>query len=230
MSTDPRLIPNAKHIPIVSYEEMLEMAASGAKVVHPRAVEIAMRYNIPLQILSSFNPQLPGTLITGENNMIEYDTVTGVAATDDQVRFTLEDIENVPGVAAAIFAQLESKNINTDIIVQNVSKNQMHCDLTFTVSKRYKYDTLNTLQQINRAAFKNMTVDEDVAKISIIGIGLKKYSGIAQKMFHILAEQGINILVVSTSEIKISVLIKRQYMELALKCLHKHFKPANEEV
>jgi aspartate kinase len=223
LSADPRIVPNAKHIQYLTYEEILEMASSGAKVVHPRAIEIAMRHNTPIRILSSFEPEGCTTVIMREDKMIEHDMVTGISCTNDQVRFTLEDIENVPGIAAAIFTSLEEQKINADIIVQNVSRDQTYCDLTFTTARQYKDAVLAAVKKISRVVFKNITIDENIAKVSIIGIGLKKYSGIAQKMFQILAEHGINIVVISSSEVKISVLIQREYMELAVRCLHQGF-------
>jgi aspartate kinase len=221
MTADPRIVVKARKIDEVTYEEMLEMASNGAKVLHSRAVEIAIKYNIKLQILSSFIDE-PGTqLITERKNMEEH-LVTGITYAADESKILLRNIPNLPGHASVIFAPLKHANVNIDMIVQNAKSGDKAVDLTFTVPKAQVETSLNCLRNLKLPWFSddNIFVDNDIAKISVIGVGMKTHSGVAQKMFQVLAEKGINIDVVSTSEIKISVLIDAQYMELAVRSLH----------
>lgn len=222
-TSDPKKVANAQIVDEISYEECLEVAASGGKVIHPRAVEIGLRNSFNLKILPTSNPHAAGTTISNNKSGVESDGIAGVSVDEDQVLITLEGIENVPGVASAIFSQLQDIDINADLIVQNISHQSNYSDLSFTVKERDKAIAINALQNINHVAYSGLSVLGDVAKISVVGIGLKRYSNIAKKMFETLAKQGINILLVSTSEIKISVLVRRSFAQIGLNALHKEF-------
>ena len=221
-SSDPRKIAAAKIANEISYGECLEMAASGSSVIHPRAIEIGINESFDLRILSTSEPDKPGTKITAKK-AIERQEVVGVSADEEQTLITIEGIENVPGVASAIFGQLEKININADLIVQNVSQNANYCDLSFTIKPSDERAVIAALTKVSQAAYQKLRVQKDVAKISVIGIGVKRYSEIAKKMFQTLAKQGINILLISTSEIIISVLIQREFTHIALSSLHEEF-------
>lgn len=221
-SSDPRKISAAKIANEISYEECLEMAASGSSVIHPRAVEVGLNESFDLRILSTAHPEAKGTKIIAKK-AIEREEVVGVSADEEQTLITLEDLENVPGVASAIFSQLQNININADLIVQNISQNAKYSDFSFTIKPDDEADVVAALTKVNQIAYQKLRVQKDVAKISVIGIGVKRYSEIAKKMFQTLAKQGINILLVSTSEIKISVLIQREFAQIALSALHREF-------
>jgi len=227
-TTDPRIVTRAKKIPRVSFEEMLEMASVGAKVLQVRSVAIAMRHRVRVQVLSTFAPEigsdLPGTLISDEDEIMEKELVSGLAFSRDDAKITLEAVHNQPGLAASIFAPLAGAGIIVDMIVQDVAIGaDAITNMTFTVGKRDLAQAVRIFEEektAGRLTFKAIHTDSDIVKISAIGVGMKQHAGVALKMFQILAEKGINIEVISTSEIKTSVLIKDEYTELALRALH----------
>jgi len=224
-TADPRIVNHARKINRISYEEMLEMASVGAKVLQTRSVELAMKEKVPVQVLSSFETalgsDLPGTLVEDEENIVEQEVVSGVTHSRDEAKVTLRNLPDVPGVAAKLFGPLADAAVNVDMIVQNVSPDAARTDLTFTVPRADLPKTLEVLKvsmkDLDGAQFESSA---DVAKISIIGIGMRSYAGVASKMFKTLAEKGINIQVITTSEIKVSVLISEEYTELAVRSLH----------
>lgn len=226
-TTDPRIVPGARKIDRISYEEMLEMASLGAKVLQVRSVEMAFKHNVAVQVLSSFDDavgsELPGTLVTREEDIMEQYVVNGVAFAKDEAKITLLGIPDVPGVAAKVFGPLADAAINVDMIVQNVSPDGTKTDMTFTVPEV----DLAAAEKVLRAqsVFKDAEIrtDTDVVKVSVVGIGMRSHAGVAQTMFNALAEKGINIQVISTSEIKISVLIAKEYLELAVRALHNAY-------
>ncbi|MEI6729667.1 MAG: aspartate kinase [Pseudomonadota bacterium] len=217
---DPRIVSKARKLDKITYEEILEMASQGAKVLQTRSVEMAMNHRVRVQVLSSFNDK-PGTLLVDEEEIVERRRVTGIAYSRDEARITLTEVANIPGVSAAIFAPLADANINVDMIVQNVTEGGKETDVTFTVPRG---DLANAIALVEKTRenirYKTLHCDKTVAKISVIGVGMRSHVGIAKEMFETLAAKGINILVISTSEIKISVLIAEEYMELALRALH----------
>ena len=222
-TTDPRIVTKARKLQKVAYEEILEMASQGAKVLQTRSVEMAMNHGVRVQVLSSFNDS-PGTLLVDEEEVVERRRITGIAYSRDEARITLTDVPNKPGVSAAIFSPLAEANVNVDMIVQNVSEGGGATDVTFTVPRG---DLANSIAVIEKAhgiiQYQKMHSDKSVAKVSVIGVGMRSHVGIAQDMFKTLAEKGINIHVISTSEIKISVLISEEYTELAVRSLHTAF-------
>ncbi len=215
---DPRVVPRAQKISRITFEEMLEMASQGAKVLQTRSVAMAMRCGVRLQVLSSFQ-DAPGTMIVGEDEIVEEQVVTGVAVSREDAKMTLTGVEDRPGVAAAIFGPLADAEINVDMIVQNVADGGAHTDITFTVPKA-DLDRAAALLRAASLAFNALVPDRNVAKVSVVGIGMRSHAGVAQRMFATLAARGINIEVISTSEIKISVLIAEEYAELAARALH----------
>lgn len=223
-TTDPRIVPNARKLARVSYEEMVEMASLGAKVLQTRSVEMAMKQNVPVQVLSTFEPSigsdLPGTLVTREEDIVEQHIVNGITYSRDEAKITLINVPDIPGIAASVFGPLSNANINVDMIVQNVSHDGKLTDMTFTVTRADLDRALETLKNV--ASLKDLKIHTDarVAKVSVVGIGMKSHAGVAQTMFAALAEKGINIQAISTSEIKISVLIAEDYTELAIRALH----------
>lgn len=223
-TTDPRIVPAARKIARISYEEMLELASLGAKVLQVRSVELAFKKQVPVQVLSSFDSacgsDLPGTLVTSEEDIVEHHVVNGVAFARDEAKVTVLGVPDVPGVAARIFGPLAAANINVDMIVQNVSPDGTKTDMTFTVPQTDLALTLDHLNDLKNLGASEVRVDPDVAKISVVGIGMRSHAGVASIMFKALAEKGINIQVISTSEIKISVLIAKDYLELAVRALH----------
>ncbi len=222
-TTDPRIVPTARKLEKVTYEEMLEMASVGAKVLQTRAVEMAMKHNQRVQVLSSFSDQ-PGTLVVNEDEIVEQELVSGIAYSRDEAKITLVKVRDKPGVAAAIFGPLADASINVDMIVQNVSDDGQATDLTFTVTTNDLERAVSTIES-NRdgLGYEALVDDSKVAKISVIGVGMRSHAGVAQRMFQTLAEKGINIQVISTSEIKVSVLIDEQYTELAMRALHSAY-------
>jgi aspartate kinase len=220
-TSDPRIVSKARRLEKISYEEMLELASLGAKVLQTRSVEMAMVHRVPVRVLSTFDADNGGTLLCDEDDIVEKNPVTGIAYTRDEAKITLLRVPDQPGVAAAIFGPLAEAGVNVDMIVQNVSEDGRRTDLTFTVSRA---DLDRALDAIRKAApqigYKDLISDANVAKVSIIGIGMRTHAGIAQTMFKTLAEKGINIQVISTSEIKVSVLIAEDYVELAVRALH----------
>ncbi len=217
---DPRIVTRARKLDRITYEEMLEMASQGAKVLQTRSVELAMNHRVRVQVLSSFE-DTPGTLVVDEDEIMEHEVVSGIAYNRDEAKVTLRRVADRPGVAAAIFGPLADSGINVDMIVQNVSADGETTDMTFTVGKA-DLDRVNALLQAEQAkiGFVEVISDPAVVKVSIIGVGMRSHAGVAQKMFSTLAERGINIQVISTSEIKVSILIAEDYAELALRALH----------
>lgn len=221
-TTDPNICNKARRLDKISYDEMLEMAITGAKVLQPRSVEMAKKYDVPVYVKSTFSDQ-GGTLVTKEDKDMEREVVSGITYDRDQAKITVIHVPDKPGVAAALFSPLSDNNINVDMIIQNASL-EGFTDLTFTVSKK----DLKEAQKIVEATAivvgaKNVEVDEQVAKVSIIGVGMASHSGVAAKMFTTLANEGVNIMMISTSEIKISCVIKRKHTELAVMVLHDAF-------
>ena len=226
-TTDPRIVPRAAKLNMVTYEEMLELASVGAKVLQTRSVGLAMRFNMPLQVLSSFEDR-PGTLIAGEEavegSQMERNIITGIAHDLNEARITLRGLPDRPGAVAAIFRPLAAANINVDMIVQSVARAGEPSDLTFTVPTASLPETVAELEKIRQeAGFADILTDTDVVKISAVGVGMRSNAGIAAKMFDTLAERGINLLAITTSEIKVSVLIPEAYTELAVRVLHTAF-------
>ncbi|MEA2781770.1 MAG: aspartate kinase [Rhodospirillaceae bacterium] len=219
-TTDPRIVAKARKLDKITYEEMLEMASLGAKVLQIRSVEMAMKHHVRLQVLSSFVDH-PGTLVVDEDEIVEQELVSGIAYSRDEAKITLTHVPDRPGVAANIFGPLADANINVDMIVQNVSEGGDFTDLTFTVSKADLDRAIKVLNERHaKLKFDALHPDPNVVKVSVIGVGMRSHAGIAQRMFHTLAEKSINIQVISTSEIKISVLIAEEYTELAVRSLH----------
>ncbi len=222
-TTDPRIVPGARKIDRITYEEMLEMASQGAKVLHTRSVALAMSHNVRLQVLSSF-ADVPGTMVVDEDEIVENRIVTGIAYSPEEAKITLRRVQDRPGVAAGIFGSLADTAINVDMIVQNVSENGETTDLTFTVGRTDLDRAAKVLDGIKgEIGFTDMIADPTVAKVSVVGVGMRSQPGVAKTMFRTLADRGINIQVISTSEIKVSVLIASDYTELAVRALHTAF-------
>jgi aspartate kinase len=232
-TTDPRIVPKAQRLSKVSYEEMLEMASLGSKVLQTRSVELAMVHRMRVRVLSSFvapqaiKPVHPdswdeiGTIICGEDEIVEQRVVSGIAYAKDEAKVTLLQIEDKPGVAARIFGPLAEANINVDMIVQNLSSDGKRTDMTFTVQEADLERTLDVLKGTKKdIGYFDVKSSSDVAKVSVIGVGMRSHAGVAAQMFSALAQKGINILAITTSEIKISVLIDAAYAELAVRTLH----------
>jgi len=224
-TTDPRIDSKASKIAKISYEEMLEMASRGAKVLQTRSVEMAMRYRMPVQVLSTFanavGSELPGTLVTDGDNAMEENLVTGIAYTRDQAKVTLVKVADQPGVAAAIFGPLSRAGINIDMIVQTASDDGKATDITFTISKNDMERAKQVLEaERPRVKFDHIAASAGVVKISLVGGGMRSHAGVAATMFETLAEKKINIQAIETSEIVLGVLIAEEYAELALRALH----------
>lgn len=225
-TTDPRIVPRARKLDAITYEEMLELASVGAKVLQTRSVGLAMRYNMALQVLSSFEDR-PGTLIVSDDTIeelnMERQLVTGIAHDKNEARITLVGLPDRPGTVASIFAPLAAANINVDMIVQS-GRTGEKSDLTFTVPTASLAHAVAELEKAKSAiGFEEILTDTNVVKVSAVGIGMRSNAGIAAKMFETLAERGINILAISTSEIKVSVLLPEEYTELAVRVLHSAF-------
>jgi aspartate kinase len=219
-TTDPRIVAKARKLDRITYEEMLELASQGAKVLQTRSVEMAMNHRVRVQVLSSFI-DAPGTLVVDEDEIVEQHVVSGIAYSRDEAKVTLVKVSDRPGVAAAIFGPLADHAINVDMIVQNISEDGRFTDLTFTVGKADLDRTVKVLEERRGSlGFAALKPDPNVVKISVIGVGMRSHAGVAQQMFKTLAEKNINIQVISTSEIKVSVLIAEEYTELALRALH----------
>ena len=232
-TTDPRIVPKARRLAKVSYEEMLEMASLGSKVLQTRSVELAMVYKMRTRVLSSFvapdamKPTGPGTwgeigtIVCSEDEIVEQQVVSGIAYAKDEAKVTLLRIDDKPGVAARIFGPLADANVNVDMIVQNVSADGRHTDMTFTVQEAELPRALDVLKNTKKdiGAF-DIKSSADVVKVSVIGVGMRSHAGVAAMMFKALADKGINIIAITTSEIKISVLIEAAYAELAVRTLH----------
>lgn len=220
---DPRIVKTARKLDKISYEEMLELASLGAKVLQTRSVELAMNHNVPLQVLSSFEDK-PGTMLVREEDIMEKQRVTGLAYSRDEARITINGVKDRPGVSATIFGPLAERNINVDMIVQNVTIDGKETDITFTVPRgdlAQAKSALDDAHQAGKLDYKQLHIGESVAKVSVVGVGMRSHAGVAQEMFQTLADKSINIIAISTSEIKISVLIEEAYLELALRALHE---------
>ena len=219
-TTDPRIVAKARKLAKVTFEEMLEMASQGARVLQTRSVELAMNHGVELQVLSSF-VDAPGTFVVNEDEDVEQQVVSGIAYTRDEAKVTIVGVPDRPGIAAGIFGPLAETSINVDLIVQNVSADGKQTDITFTVAQADYDRALGMIEAArDKIGFRRVEGDPEVVKISVIGIGMRSHAGVAQKMFNALAEKGINIQVISTSEIKVSVLLAEEYTELALRALH----------
>lgn len=223
-TTDPRIVPAARKLAKISYEEMLEMASMGAKVLQTRSVEMAMKAGVPVQVLSTFagipGSDFPGTLVTREEDIMEKEVVNGITCSRDEAKVTLVKIPDVPGMAAKVFGPLAAANINVDMIVQNASQDGKYTDMTFTLAASDLSRAVEVLKNSPELKGVEIRTVKDVAKISAIGIGMRSHAGVAHTTFRALAEKGINIEVISASEIKISVLVAAEYTELAVRALH----------
>jgi aspartate kinase len=233
-TTDPRVVDGARRLPRVTFEEMLEMASMGSKVLQIRAVEFAGKYNVPLRVLHSFK-EGPGTLITMEEDSdMETPTISSIAFNRDEAKLTIEGVPDMPGVAYRILGPIGEANIEVDVIVQNVSHDKT-ADFTFTVARN---DLPRAEEVLNKVAeeikAKRVTSDSKIGKVSVVGVGMRSHAGVASQMFAALAEEGINILMITTSEIKISVIIEEKFLELAVRALHSSFglekEPTEENV
>lgn len=227
-TTDPRIAPKARKLEKIAFEEMLELASLGAKVLQTRSVELAMRYKVKLRVLSSFEEQSDeaGTLVCDEEEIMESNVVSGVAYSRDEAKMTLFSVADRPGIAAAIFGPLAEAGVNVDMIIQNISEDG-RTDMTFScptdqVARAEK--AIEALKDSGDVNFATLDVDDSVAKVSIVGIGMRSHAGVASKMFATLRDEGINIKVITTSEIKLSVLVDRKYLELAVQALHDAFE------
>jgi aspartate kinase len=231
-TTDPRIVTGAQKLDRISYEEMLEQASLGAKVLQTRSVELAMVYKVPLQVRSSFEPPDspnqnkpdgtgPGTIVCQEDKAMEQHVVSGVAYSRDEAKISLRKVKDKPGISAGIFGPLAEADISVDMIVQNVTADGSTTDLTFTLPRKDLRKAIDVLTKLkDQIGFNDIVHSADVAKVSIVGIGMRSHAGVAAKMFRTLADKGINIQAITTSEIKISVLIDEAYTELAVRALH----------
>ena len=227
-TTDPRITSKARKLDKISFEEMLELASLGAKVLQTRSVELAMRYKVRLRVLSSFedNNENAGTLVCDEEDIVESNAVAGVAFSRDEAKMTLLSVADRPGIAAAIFGPLADAGVNVDMIVQNISDDG-RTDMTFSLPVSQIAHAEQAMEEAKSSGsinFGELVADTEVAKISVVGIGMRSHAGVAAQMFKALRDEGINIKVITTSEIKISVLIDRKYMELAVQALHDTFE------
>jgi aspartate kinase len=221
-TTDPNICSNARRLDRITYDEMLEMARAGAKVLQPRSVELAKKFNVPVYVKSSFTDE-GGTLVTREEKEMEKEVLSGVTYDRDQAKITVIHVPDRPGVAARLFTPLSEHNILVDMIIQNASI-QGHTDLTFTVSRKDIREATQIISEVVRdVGAEKFEVDDNVAKVSIIGVGMISHSGVAARMFATLAREGINIMMISTSEIKVSCVVEAKYTELAVTVLHDAF-------
>ncbi|MGE0667034.1 MAG: aspartate kinase [Sphingomonadales bacterium] len=223
-TTDPRIVAKARKLDKITYEEMLEMASLGAKVLQTRSVELAMRYKVPVHVCSSFSDE-PGTMVVDEDQIVEQADISGIAYTSDEAKITVQGVADRPGVSASIFGPLAEASINVDMIVQNVAADGQTTDLTFTVPRAELARSVKVIDGLkDQLGYAAVSTDSDVVKVSVIGVGMRSHAGIASRMFAALAAEGINIQVITTSEIKISVLIASKYTELALRALHSAYQ------
>lgn len=231
-TTDPRIVPNASRLKMVSYEEMLELARTGANVLHPRAVETAKVYNVPLRVRSTFKLENLGTYIIGVNEMEINKNVTGVAADTTQVRIVICDVPDQPGNAGKVFEKLAQSNISVDMIIQSYARHNLNTnDIAFTVDKNDLTNALTILENVKKELnASNIFVDDDIAKVSIVGAGMIDRPGIASSMFNALAKANINIKMISTSEIKISCLVNKDDAKKAIQILHSAFALGSDEI
>jgi aspartate kinase len=222
-TTDPRVVPEARRLDRITFEEMLEMASLGAKVLQIRSVEFAGKYNVPLRVLSSFEDG-PGTLIVSEDDTsMENPVISGIAFTKDETKLSILGVPDVPGMAFKVFGPISDANIEVDVIVQNVGGDQTN-DITFTVQRKDGDKAARICEQVAREiGAETVAIDNKVAKISLVGVGMRSHAGIASKMFGALAAENINIQLITTSEIKISVVVEEKYLELAVRALHSAF-------
>ncbi len=219
-TTDPRIVPRARKLERITYEEMLELASVGAKVLQTRSVELAMKEKVKVQVLSSFT-DAPGTLVVDEDEDMERELIAGVAYDKNEAKVTLVGVPDVPGAVARIFGPLAAANVNVDMIVQNIAKGEGMTDVTFTVPRTQLPLSLDVLEkQRGTIGFAKVLSDAAVAKVSVVGVGMRSHAGVAVTMFQALADRGINIQAITTSEIKVSVLIAEEYVELAVRVLH----------
>jgi aspartate kinase len=223
-TADPRIVPEAKKLDKISYEEMLELASLGSKVLQTRSVEFAMKYSVPVVVRSSFNDN-PGTLVTKEDEDMEKVVVSGIAHDVNQAKITVMGVPDKPGIAARLFKGIADANIVVDMIVQNISSDGKATDISFTVPKTDSKKALKLTEDIAKGLeARGVDLREDIAKISVVGVGMRTHSGVAAQMFDTLAKHGINIMAISTSEIKVSCLIDAKYTELAVRVLHDSFE------
>ncbi len=221
-TTDPRVVPQARRLDRITFEEMLEMASLGSKVLQIRSVEFAGKYKVPLRVLSSFE-EGPGTLITYEEKEMEAPLISGIAFNRDEAKLVLRGVPDKPGIAARILGDVGKANINVDMIVQNVGADGL-TDFTFTVHRSDYKKALDILRAVGKELHaREATGDDKIAKISVVGVGMRSHAGIASKMFQALADEGINIQMISTSEIKVSVVVDEKYLELGVRALHAAF-------
>ncbi len=219
-TTDPRIVPRARKLARITYEEMLELASVGAKVLQTRSVELAMKEKVRLAVLSSFSDE-PGTLVVDEDEIVEQELIAGVAYDRNEAKVTIVAVPDRPGAVAAIFGALAGANINVDMIVQNIAHDSATTDVTFTVPRTELARAKAILEGARgEVGFERLIADENVVKVSVVGVGMKSHAGVAVTMFRALADRGINIQAITTSEIKISVLIAEEYLELAVRVLH----------
>ena len=224
-TTDPNIVPNAKKINKISYEEMLELASQGAKVLQTRSVELAMRKNTKLSVRSSLKPKKIGTIITDEKSVLEKNTVSGIAYTKDEAKITLSRVLDRPGVSSKIFGPLAKGNINVDMILQNISQDGKFANLSFTLPRADLEKALKILKkEKSKIGYKKIISSNNISKISVVGVGMRSHAGVAQTLFDTLGKNKINIQVITTSEIKISILIDEVYTDLAVQKLHQAFK------
>jgi len=228
-TADPRIVKNAKKLDKISYEEMLELASLGAKVLQSRSVELGMKYNVPILVLSSLEEK-PGTLVIKEDKDMEKVIVSGVTSDKNQAKITIVGVPDRPGIAAEIFGKLAEANINVDMIIQNVGLDGK-TDLSFTVAKTDLLRAIDACEAVkNSIGASKVVSDENIAKVSIVGVGMKSHAGVAAKMFKLLSENNINIQMISTSEIKISCVIDEKFSELAVRVLHDKFVEEGDNV
>ena len=224
-TTDPNIVPNAKKINKISYEEMLELASQGAKVLQTRSVELAMRKNTKLSVRSSLKPKKIGTIITDEKSVLEKNTVSGIAYTKDEAKITLSRVLDKPGVSSKIFGPLAKGNINVDMILQNISQDGKFANLSFTLPRADLEKALKILKkEKSKIGYKKIISSNNISKISVVGVGMRSHAGVAQTLFDTLGKNKINIQVITTSEIKISILINEEHTDLAVQKLHQAFK------
>jgi aspartate kinase len=221
-TTDPRIVPEARRLDRITFEEMLELASLGSKVLQIRSVEFAGKYRVPLRVLSSF-AKGPGTLITYEENNMEAPVISGIAFNRDEAKLTVRGVPDKPGIAAHILNEIGKASINVDMIVQNVGAD-VTTDFTFTVHRGDYQKALDILKRVSQELkAREVSGDDKIVKISVVGVGMRSHAGIASQMFRTLADEGINIQMISTSEIKISVVVDEKYLELGVRALHKTF-------
>ncbi|MEQ9638455.1 MAG: aspartate kinase [Alphaproteobacteria bacterium] len=219
-TADPRIVPQARKLDKVTYEEMLEMASQGAKVLQTRSVELAMNHRVRVQVLSSFSDE-PGTLVVDEDEIVEHAVVSGIAYSSNEAKITILRVADRPGIAATVFGRLADAQINVDMIVQSASADGAATDMTFTIQRPDLERAMVVLEGLKEeVGFQDVIADGNVVKVSVIGVGMRSHAGVAQRMFQALSDKGINIHVISTSEIKISVIISADYTELAVRALH----------